>query len=247
MSQQVCHPVAKFVAIDRKTGVLLCASCRKLREAAGGSVVRLPKITAKQEGGDDGYCYVVRVDGREFVNGLTRSEVDGYKRAALRAWIARVTEGDAVLRRGLLETTPIASTIEVIEDNTRGIKIGDTVRLYAYPGTFVVDDLKKPAGSTSTHDFFAIPSGKTLMQGFGASYRSVVELNGKPMPLMSAPLAPPASDYPHEPTFDYDDGPQELGEDALEIWRDRGQRAHDEANAEEAARTATPGTPTEAF
>lgn len=45
-----------------------------------------PKITAKQEGGDDGYCYVVRIDGREFVSGLTRSQVAYYKMQALRHW-----------------------------------------------------------------------------------------------------------------------------------------------------------------
>ena len=42
-----------------------------------------PKITAKQEGGDDGYCYVVRINGKEFVNGLTRSEVPYYKKRAM--------------------------------------------------------------------------------------------------------------------------------------------------------------------
>ena len=47
---------------------------------------RQPKITAKQEGGDDGYCYVVRVDGREYANGLTRSEVTYYKARALKDW-----------------------------------------------------------------------------------------------------------------------------------------------------------------
>ena len=48
--------------------------------------VKLPKITAKQEGGNDGYCYVVRINGVEFVNGLTRSEVPYYKRRALESW-----------------------------------------------------------------------------------------------------------------------------------------------------------------
>lgn len=42
-----------------------------------------PKITAKQEGGNDGYCYVVRINGREFVKGLTRREVPHYKARAL--------------------------------------------------------------------------------------------------------------------------------------------------------------------
>jgi len=45
-----------------------------------------PKITAKQEGGDDGYCYVVRVDGREYINGLTKAEVPYYKAQALKRW-----------------------------------------------------------------------------------------------------------------------------------------------------------------
>jgi hypothetical protein len=47
---------------------------------------RKPKITAKQEGGDDGYCYVVRVDGRVFMTGLTRSEVPYYKSQAMKRW-----------------------------------------------------------------------------------------------------------------------------------------------------------------
>ena len=45
-----------------------------------------PKITAKQEGGNDGYCYVVRINGVEFVNGLTRAEVPYYKQKALERW-----------------------------------------------------------------------------------------------------------------------------------------------------------------
>lgn len=39
-------------------------------------------VTAKQIGGDDGYQWTVLINGRQFVNGLTRGEVDGYKRAA---------------------------------------------------------------------------------------------------------------------------------------------------------------------
>lgn len=41
-----------------------------------------PRITAKQEGGDDGYCWAVRVNGALFVNGLTRREVPYYKERA---------------------------------------------------------------------------------------------------------------------------------------------------------------------
>jgi hypothetical protein len=40
------------------------------------------RITAKQEGGDDGYSYVIRVDGKQVVGGLTKSEVDFEKRQA---------------------------------------------------------------------------------------------------------------------------------------------------------------------
>jgi hypothetical protein len=47
---------------------------------------RKPKITAKQEGGDDGYCYVIRINGKEFVNGLTRAEIPYYKKRALDYW-----------------------------------------------------------------------------------------------------------------------------------------------------------------
>lgn len=45
-----------------------------------------PKITAKQEDGDDGYCYVVRCDGVECFNGLTRNQLDYYKGQALLYW-----------------------------------------------------------------------------------------------------------------------------------------------------------------
>lgn len=48
--------------------------------------MKKPKITAKQEGGDDGFCYVVRVDGKVYQTGLTRREVPHYKEQALREW-----------------------------------------------------------------------------------------------------------------------------------------------------------------
>lgn len=37
------------------------------------------RVTYRQEGGDDGYCYVVRVDGQERWNGLTRREAVYYR------------------------------------------------------------------------------------------------------------------------------------------------------------------------
>ena len=48
-----------------------------------------PKITAKQEGGDDGYCWCIRINGKLFVTGLTRREVPYYKERALELWKER--------------------------------------------------------------------------------------------------------------------------------------------------------------
>ena len=38
------------------------------------------RVTARQEGGDDGYQYVVRVDGYTKINGLNKWMADYYKR-----------------------------------------------------------------------------------------------------------------------------------------------------------------------
>lgn len=40
----------------------------------------MAKITAKQIGGDDGYCWAILVDGKPVVEGLTRSEVPYYRK-----------------------------------------------------------------------------------------------------------------------------------------------------------------------
>ena len=42
---------------------------------------RYKHTTCKQEGGDDGYCYVIRdkQTGKVIINGLTRSECDYYR------------------------------------------------------------------------------------------------------------------------------------------------------------------------
>lgn len=44
---------------------------------------KLPKVTYRQEGGDDGYSYVVRIDGREYMNGLNRRMAQYYKQKIL--------------------------------------------------------------------------------------------------------------------------------------------------------------------
>ena len=40
---------------------------------------RYKYTTCRQEGGNDGYCYVIRVNGQERINGLTRHETDYYR------------------------------------------------------------------------------------------------------------------------------------------------------------------------
>lgn len=99
----------------------------------------------------------------------------------------------------------------------RGIKSGDLIRLYGYPGRFVAE----PCTSYVYGDrgLWVRPEGEPESSGFPAHATSVVELNGVPLPLLSAPLVPPADDYPHVPRFDYTDGPQELAQDALAKWQ----------------------------
>lgn len=94
----------------------------------------------------------------------------------------------------------------------------DIVRLYGFPGTFVcVPHHSAIYGEDGCYVYRPYPDGGQGI-GFPASQRSIVEVNGVPCPLLSAPLAPPAKDYPHVPQFDYDDGPQELGQEALRYW-----------------------------
>lgn len=50
---------------------------------------RKHKIASKQCGGDDGYQHTIFINGRQFVNGLTRSEVAYYKRKALESIISK--------------------------------------------------------------------------------------------------------------------------------------------------------------
>jgi hypothetical protein len=47
---------------------------------------RKPKVTYRQEDGDDGYSYVVRVNGFARMSGLTRSQAMYEKQVVLREW-----------------------------------------------------------------------------------------------------------------------------------------------------------------
>lgn len=62
-------------------------SDRREREKELQKLYRKHKITARQEGGNDGYCYVIRINGRKFVNGLTRAELPYYKQQILKNMI----------------------------------------------------------------------------------------------------------------------------------------------------------------
>lgn len=99
----------------------------------------------------------------------------------------------------------------------RGLQPGDTVRLYAFPGVFVIGE---PFIASAGYNGIYVrrPTGRHC-DGFPISPRSVVEINGRPVPLMSCPIDKPAADYPHTPQFDYDDGPQERAAEVLEAWR----------------------------
>lgn len=46
------------------------------------------RVTSRPEGGDDGYCWAIRVDGRPVINGLTRTEASYYRQKE----IARLAE-----------------------------------------------------------------------------------------------------------------------------------------------------------
>ena len=96
--------------------------------------------------------------------------------------------------------------------NTDRVLCHDVVRLYGFPGTFEV----LPTTS-DCYDFHARPID-SRNSGFPAVAASVVERNGRPCPCLSAPISPPASDYPHVPTFEYTDGPQSLAVDAVDRW-----------------------------
>ena len=96
--------------------------------------------------------------------------------------------------------------------NLKRVEIGDTVRIYGYPGLFNV------APSTVDGCFLAEPHANPR-GAWTQSELSVVARNGQPLPLLSCPIAPPAEDYPHEPTFDYTDGPAVNAADALKMWK----------------------------
>lgn len=78
-------------------------------------------------------------------------------------------------------------------------KIGATVRLYGYPGTFKITDT---CPDNSPYKWFVRPIRGDFENGsgFGVSDGSLVEVNGKRTALLSLPIAPPATDYPYKKT-----------------------------------------------
>jgi hypothetical protein len=92
-------------------------------------------------------------------------------------------------------------------------KPGSIVRVYGFPGLF-----RLAHTSRTPWDWLAWPIGAEPFNGFGVSDKSLVEVDGNPCPLQSCPLAPPAPDYPHAPTYDYDDGPADCATWALKQW-----------------------------
>jgi len=74
------------------------------------------------------------------------------------------------------------------------MKVGDTVRLYGYLGTFKLVAENKPP-----YDWLveSVRTGGrcTVMAGI------VVEVNGRRTPLVSLPIVPPAEDWPYATTL----------------------------------------------
>lgn len=99
------------------------------------------------------------------------------------------------------------------------VKLGDVVRLYGFPGTFRVTTEPRESPRLNTRTFVAESLlGQEPRPWWSAVESSVVECNGQPLPLLSAPIAHPAADYPHEPQFQYDDGPESLGVECVAWW-----------------------------
>jgi hypothetical protein len=121
------------------------------------------------------------------------------------------------------------------------VRTGDVVRIYGYPGTFTAygDTTPRTAAVPTIRVYRNDPQRDAVTM----SLSSVVEINGTPVPLLSCPIAAPAADYPHEPLFDYDDGPEGNAVAAARAWRNRRaaweaakeQQRADEANARDAA------------
>lgn len=101
------------------------------------------------------------------------------------------------------------------------IKPGDIVRLYGFPGTFTARELRRdmPALWLELYDFHAERFNEQGYKcGWPTSVKSIVEINGEPCPLLACPITLPAEDYPHKPTFCYDDGPAENAERICRLW-----------------------------
>lgn len=81
-----------------------------MREKTTKTKIRKPKITAKQEGGDDGYCWAVRCDGKLVVDGLTRAQVAYYKERILREWNEKYGKLTPVKTLGELRRRAVENT-----------------------------------------------------------------------------------------------------------------------------------------
>jgi len=65
---------------DRTKGNIAGLEAELTRRKESGEDAISRRVTARQEGGDDGYQYVVRVDGRMVANGLTKGEAEHEKK-----------------------------------------------------------------------------------------------------------------------------------------------------------------------
>lgn len=96
------------------------------------------------------------------------------------------------------------------------ISVGDTIRLYGYPGVF-----QAGAVGIGAMGIEFVPVYRQGVCLWKSPVSSVVEVNGVACPMRSCPICDIADDYPHEPTFDYTDGPQENAVLYINLWNSR--------------------------
>lgn len=71
-------------------------------------------------------------------------------------------------------------------------RLCSTVRLYGFPGTLTVT-----AATLPPYDWRVQPDGARECDSFSVLDSAIVEVDGRPVPLLSLPIASPAEDWPH--------------------------------------------------
>jgi hypothetical protein len=103
------------------------------------------------------------------------------------------SEAHAAICSLTLETRPASDSVSAAE-----LRPGMSVRAYGLTGELIVAANPKRIGKIWTV-LVSVPADRVVR--FSVPTSSIVELEGTRRPLGSLPIAPPASDYPHESTL----------------------------------------------